>query len=111
MTSKRAYILACMAAVTFTADAFALPGFDKKHSKTPIEVTSDSLEVLQEENRAVFTGHVVAIQGDVRLKADKMTVFYSQKKEPAKRKAEPSTPGAGSIKKIEAAGSVFLSTP
>src|SRR3954470_10684609 len=49
----------------------------KHNNKAPIEVTSDSLEVQQQQNRAVFTGHVVAIQGDVRLTSDKMTVFYA----------------------------------
>ena len=38
----------------------------KHNNKAPIEVTSDSLEVMQEQNKAAFTGHVVAIQGTVR---------------------------------------------
>ena len=95
--------------------------FGSAKSKEPIEVTSDTLEVFQPENRAIFSGHVVAIQGDVRLKADQMTVFYNPPKEsPAgTQKGEQApkqekTAAAGSpdaVKKIEAKGGVFLSTP
>lgn len=99
--------------------------FGSAKNKEPIEVTSDTLEVFQPENRAVFSGHVVAIQGDVRLKADQMTVFYNPPKEapagakPAEKQPEqapkPEKPAsAGSpdaVKKIEATGGVFLSTP
>lgn len=84
----------------------------KHDSKQPIEVTSDALQVFQEENRAVFTGHVVAIQGDVRLKADTMTVYYraADKAEDAQKK--PTSPAEqNAIKKIDATGDVFLSTP
>jgi lipopolysaccharide export system protein LptA len=101
-------------------------------NKEPVEVTSDELEVFQLENRAVFTGHVVAIQGEVRLKADKMTIFYNPpkgddkpaatkeanvKKEGAKQAQEQApvagqkAPAADAVKKIDAVGSVFLSTP
>src|SRR5258708_3631498 len=60
-------------------DALAASPLTGKHDNhTPIEVTSDTLEVMQEQNQAVFSGHVVAIQGDVRLKADKMTVYYDK---------------------------------
>lgn len=90
----------------------------KHNTKAPIEVTSDSLEVLQEDNKAIFTGHVVVIQGKVRLKADKMTVHYAGKQDSQKKPEPKKTKEAGkgdnpetAIKKIEAEGSVFLSTP
>jgi lipopolysaccharide export system protein LptA len=91
-----------------------------RRNSDPIEVTSDTLEVFQEENRAVFTGHVVAIQKDVRLKADQMTVFYRAQeeakpgsKEKPKTEAKKATTEEekNAIEKIEATGSVFLSTP
>jgi lipopolysaccharide export system protein LptA len=114
MALKHALILAAAASI-LTLDASAAPSLGKGRSKTPIEVTSDSLEVLQEENRAIFSGRVVAIQDDVRLKADKMTVFYAkQGEEPAKKKRPAkgdASPAPGAIKKIEATGNVFLSTP
>lgn len=87
-------------------------GSSKHNTSAPIEINADSLEVLQEENKAIFTGHVVAIQGDVRLKSDKMTVYYTKKQEaPATKKKSAAPDESGAIKKIDVNGSVFLSTP
>lgn len=94
----------------FDAQAAPNPLSGGKHdSSAPIEINADNLEVLQEENKAIFTGHVVAIQGKVRLKSDKMTVYYAQKDEG--RKTAEVDPQSGAIKKIDVEGSVFLSTP
>jgi lipopolysaccharide export system protein LptA len=86
------------------------------NSKEPIEITSDSLEVQQTENKATFIGNVVAIQQDVRLKSDKMTVYYApsdDKSAPAKTddKKSGTSQQKQNIKKIEVDGNVFLSTP
>lgn len=93
--------------------ASPMPG-GKHDNKAPIEINADSLEVMQEQNMAVFTGHVVAIQGDVRLKAEKMTVYYKHADEDAKVK-KPKAKAAddksqGAIEKIETDGGVFLTT-
>lgn len=91
--------------------------FGKNHDNhAPIEVTSDALEVLQEQNKAIFTGNVVVVQGTVRLKADNMTVYYAKGKgDPAaktgrKGKAGIMAGGDSAIQKIDAAGNVFLAT-
>lgn len=78
---------------------------DRFNTNQPIEINADSLEVYQEESRAIFIGNVVAVQGEVRLKADKMTVHYSQAKE-GKSAGEKSA-----IERLEVVGNVFLSTP
>ena len=98
---------------TAYATPSASPLAGKHNNKTPIEVTSDSLEVQQQQNQAVFIGHVVAIQGDVRLTADKMTVYYASagEKKADKQKEPKGTDNAqGAIKKIDADGNVFLTT-
>jgi lipopolysaccharide export system protein LptA len=74
-------------------------------SSAPIEINADALEVLQEENRAIFTGHVVAIQEKIRLKSEKMTVFYKSPDEKQKKE------GQDAIQKIEVEGNVFMTTP
>ena len=95
------FALASMASsFAFAATPSAL---SKRGNNEPIEINADTLEVFQEENRAVFTGHVVAIQGDVRLKSEKMNVFY--------RNTENKEDAQNAIKKIDVSGSVFLSTP
>jgi len=71
-----------------------------KHDNTqPIEITSDSLEVRQAEELAIFTGEVIAGQGTLRLTADKLEVFYKQKQGSE----------TGAIRNIKASGNVFLS--
>jgi len=92
--------------------AAPLPGLSVNHN-APIEVTADGLEVFQEENRAVFTGHVVAVQGQVRLKSDRMNIFYRkpEKEEGAKKALDSNAMQKDAIQKIEVEGNVFLSTP
>ena len=67
--------LICLALAAAPAGAQEGPFGGFKHdSKAPIEITSDSLEVRQAEQVAVFSGEVVAGQGTLRLTADKVTV-------------------------------------
>ena len=64
-------LFACQAAAVFAAQT--VPGIE---SNQPIEITSQQLEVLQSERKSVFTGEVVAKQGDMTLYADELTVFF-----------------------------------
>lgn len=83
--------------------------FDKKRDqRTPIEITADALEVLQEENRAIFSGHVVAVQGDLRLTANNMTVYYNPD---ANKEKKSKGQKDNAIDKIDALGNVLLATP
>jgi len=87
---------------------------EKDSNKEPIEITADELEVFRIENKAIFTGTVEAVQGDMKLNADKMTVFYAQNNNDNSKKSTPSSPNTGasnSIERIKATGNVFLSTP
>ena len=78
----------------------------KIDGKQPVEITADTLEVQQKENEATFVGNVVAIQGDVRLKAERMTVYYASAAEKKGKEGEKQA-----IKKIDVEGNVFLATP
>jgi len=68
----------------------------------PIDITADTLEVKQSENLAIFRGNVDALQGDMRLRSDVLTVHYRESKE------SPDQPG---ISKLVAEGNVFISSP
>jgi lipopolysaccharide export system protein LptA len=106
------YIIAIGLSVWFAASANAATNplaSGKYNTEGPIEINADTLEVFQVENRAVFSGHVVAIQDKVRLKSDKMNVFYRDTAKDAGAKKGATNQGA--IEKIEVDGSVFLSTP
>ena len=42
---------------------------------TPVEITADSLAVDQDTGRAVFSGNVIVVQGDIRIGAGKVEVL------------------------------------
>lgn len=59
------------------AHAQAAPfGVAQPDGKLPVEVTSDSLTVKDDENTAIFTGNVIIGQGEMRLTAPRVVVTY-----------------------------------
>ncbi len=74
-------------------------------SDAPIEIASDNLEVLQDQNKAIFSGNVIAKQGTTTMKSASMTVFYDNA-----GSAEGGGGGKG-ITRIEASGNVVFVTP
>lgn len=76
----------------------------------PIHVVADSLEVDNKTQVANFIGKVKAVQGDVKITCDKLSVFYDQKGE-ARPKAEGEASqgvldGGGKVRKVVASGHV-----
>ncbi len=51
----------------------------KTDPDAPIEIEADTLEVEQNAQTATFIGNVVAVQGAIRLRADRLIVTYAQK--------------------------------
>lgn len=76
------------------------------NSKEPIKIDSNKLEVFDKENRAVYSGDVVLVQGQTTLRSSTMTVFYVS----SKTGGGTSNAGAGqnSIRKIDFAGPVSI---
>lgn len=66
----------------------------------PIEITAEHFEINQTDRLAIFTGDVLAIQGDIDLRSQKMIVYYS--KEAADQPQ--------SITKVQTIGDVIIST-
>lgn len=54
----------------------ATGGFRNSDPDAPVEVTSDRLDLARAEGTALFTGNVLAIQGDMRLTAQWVLVEY-----------------------------------
>jgi lipopolysaccharide export system protein LptA len=70
--------------------------------------------VQQEQQLATFTGNVEAVQGEMTLRADVLRVFYTQRREDGSAGsagAAPAIGGQNAIRRIEAEGHVFLSSP
>lgn len=77
-------------------------------SRQPIEITADSLEVMQQEQQAEFSGNVIAVQGDMRIASDRMKVFYRAGGE---AKGDAAKGGTQAVSRIEVHGNVFMSSP
>lgn len=67
----------------------------------PIDITADKLEVREKEDIAVFIGVVEAVQGDLRISADSVTVHYRK----------PEGGGTPSISRLDMAGNAKLVSP
>jgi len=68
--------------------------FGLTSSRTPIDITSDTVEANQKQNVVTFKGNVVAKQENVSLYANMLTIYY-----------DPDTKG---IKTVVATGNVKI---
>lgn len=117
LAPRLAAILVLLATVgSASAQSGTQVPFGTKHDASqPVEVTSDALQLDQAAGTALFSGTVRVAQGELRLAADRVEVFYAAK--PAAGAAAPeasgSAPAAGaggaSIERLEATGNVILS--
>ena len=82
-------------------------------SKEPVKIDAAALQVIDKEQKAIYSGDVVAIQGATTLRCSKLTVFYTQGKDAkAKEKSADDKlaekPAGSSIKKLECDGPVSV---
>ncbi len=96
-------ILSLLFFLTFLG-AQALAQSTAHNSKLPVEITADKLEVLKQNQKAIFSGAVVAKQGNITIKADKMLVYYSMDEKKGSK-------DNSRVSKVETNGNVILSTP
>jgi lipopolysaccharide export system protein LptA len=97
------------------ASASAQTSSIKMDSKTPVEIAADTLEVLQNEKKAIFSGNVIATQGTIKMRAATMTVFYREAQAgtetPEVKPAADSDALGKGIYRIDADGNVIFTTP
>lgn len=74
--------------------AFGSPNADPT---LPVEVTSETLNVNQEDGSAEFLGNVIVIQGEMRLTAERVLVIYNEEQ--------------SAIERMEATENVVLVSP
>ena len=115
--------IALAVAATAAVGAFAqtqttAPGVSalKGHNtNAPVDISSNSLEVQDRADRAVFVGNVHAVQADLTLDTQRLTVAYSNKPAAAQTGAAPpaATPnGTGiQIDRLDATGGVTVHSP
>ncbi|MCL3881442.1 lipopolysaccharide transport periplasmic protein LptA [Marivita sp. GX14005] len=69
-------------------------GTVQQDTSLPVEVSAESLSVSQNDGSALFTGNVVIGQGEMRLSAPRVLVFYTE--------------GQTGVERLEATGGVTL---
>jgi lipopolysaccharide export system protein LptA len=111
-----ALIVALMAAPALAAEkSSSVPLLPGSNSKDPISIDADKLEYFDKEQKAIYTGNVIAIQGDSKLTCSVMTLFLA-KSGPQPAAGAPASdataagPGSGGtqVKHMDAAGPVTV---
>ncbi len=51
------------------------------NKELPVEITAQQLEMMQQQRQSIFSGDVVAKQGDMTLTAAKLTVFLQKEQD------------------------------
>ena len=83
--------LASVAQAQGTEVAF---GTVQQDTSLPVEVSADSLSVSQNDGSALFSGNVIIGQGEMRLSAPRVLVFYTENQ--------------SGVERLEATGGVTL---
>ena len=86
-----------------------LPG---GNARGPVSITAPTVDFLDKEHKLVYSGGVVAKQGDATLKASTLTIFLNEAGGAAADLAQgaPNAAGGNQIKRIEAAGPVTITS-
>ena len=79
-----------------------LPG---GNSKNPVNIAAAKLDYFDKEQKLVYTGNVVATQGESKLQARTLVIFLTPK-DPATQAGVPSS--SSQIRRLEAAGPVTI---
>ncbi|WP_407519302.1 LptA/OstA family protein [Methylobacterium oryzisoli] len=90
-------------------------------AKDPIKIDADRLDVFDRENKAIFAGNVVAVQGESTIRCSSMTVHYQRNRDkdakageakPAETKSSETKPAdpsdTGAIRQVVCAGPVTV---
>lgn len=74
----------------------------------PINIEANHMTSTEKSNSVIFTGEVDATQADVRIRSDKMTVYYTPKEAAPKKKTKAKTGGTQQVEKMVCTGNVEI---
>jgi lipopolysaccharide export system protein LptA len=81
------------------------------NSKDPIRIDANKLEVFDKDQKAIYSGDVVAVRGNVTTRSTQMIIFYDNSKQQG---GQPAAGGSGvaaqdgALKRIEFKGPVSV---
>ncbi len=80
-------------------------------SHEPINIAADKLDYYDKEQKLIYTGNVVAVQGESRLNATVLTILLDKKKEKASGAPAAGGPGGGSqVRRMEGKGPIAITS-
>lgn len=105
--------LSCAAAASKATAPTLLPG---ANTREPVSIEADKLVYYDKEQKAVYSGNVIAIQGDTKMTCSTLTIFMEHNAASGKADAaKPSDATAGgpgaaasSVKHMDCAGPVTV---
>ena len=100
MTRLRFLLLApaLLAVAPAAGQQAARTGGSGFNSNAPVDVDADRIEVQDRADRAIFSGNVIARQGNMTMNSARLTVIYTNS-------------NGVNVERLEAAGGVTLRTP
>ena len=84
------------------------PGTARGAPEAPIHIEANKMTSTEKTNSVVFTGDVDAKQGDVRIRSDEMTVFYTPEAAAEKEKKAEQKKTTQQVEKLICVGNVEL---
>jgi len=112
----RALPFACLIMTALTSDPAVAQGVTPilpgGTAKGPVNISAPSLDYLDKEHKLIYSGGVVARQGDSTLRASMLTIFLNDGPGPASDTGAGSakTASGNQIRRIEAAGPVTMTS-
>lgn len=91
--------------------SWAQAGIDQQsmlRKNEPIEIVADRMEAFQTKKMAVFSGNAEATQGDIKLKTDRLTIYYKDAGRKKEKIGNQDVGTSGEIDRIEAKGNVKI---
>lgn len=85
----------------------AMQGFAQNRDQ-PIHIEAASLDVIDKNQQATFSGGVKVVQGDTTMKSNILVAFYDNAGTAPIKSATPGPGGSSSIRRLEAVGKVVV---
>lgn len=108
---KKIFLSVLFFSLFTTGLLWAQTGFDQKNilrKNEPIEIVSDRMEALQEKKMVVFSGNAEATQGDIKLRTDRLSIYYKDAGQKKGKEGKQNIGTAGEMDRIEAKGNVRI---
>jgi len=109
---KKIYLIVFLMILAVVAGAWAQVGVNQKNKlnkNEPIELVADKMEAFQESRLVVFSGNAAASQGDIKMKSDRLSIYYKKSKDKKEKIGQQEVEGTGDLDRIEATGNVIIS--